>query len=214
MSINLRVVVPPHPLIAHWLTILRDQLTPAPLFAIALEELGHWLTYEAVRDWLPYKSVEIQTPFGETTGSSISTATSLLAVQIVRGGQELWFGARKVLPTARLSHIYMTGQTEIISSQLPLNIPSEEGVLIFVPQITNAYELGAILTSLATKGVNGSRRRVITTIASNVGLKSLGESFPDLIIYCACIDPDLNDAGEIIPGFGNLEQRLYGFTSQ
>ena len=44
MSMSLRVVVPPHPLIAHWLTVLRDQQTPSPLFATAMAELGHWLT--------------------------------------------------------------------------------------------------------------------------------------------------------------------------
>nr|AUG32070.1 uracil phosphoribosyltransferase [Paulinella longichromatophora] len=208
MSINLRVVVPPHPLIAHWLTVLRDEMTPGPLFAIALEQLGHWLTYEAIRDWLPHQSVEVKTPFGETIGSSVSTSASLLVIQIVRGGQELWFGASKVLPTSRLVHII--GPREVMSSQLPLEIPSHEGVLIFLPQITDGQALGAILTELTTKGVTGSRRRVITTIASSIGLKFLGETFPDLTIYSACIDPYLNDRGEITPGFGNLEERLYG----
>ncbi|MGA0279595.1 MAG: uracil phosphoribosyltransferase, partial [Vulcanococcus sp.] len=51
MSKTLRVVVPPHPLIGHWLTVLRDRETPQPLFATAMAELGRWLTYEAMRDW-------------------------------------------------------------------------------------------------------------------------------------------------------------------
>ena len=53
MAMSLRVVVPPHPLIGHWLTMLRHRETPAALYATALQELGRWLTYEALRDWLP-----------------------------------------------------------------------------------------------------------------------------------------------------------------
>nr|YP_002048932.1 uracil phosphoribosyltransferase [Paulinella chromatophora]ACB42722.1 uracil phosphoribosyltransferase [Paulinella chromatophora] len=211
MSINLRVVVPPHPLISHWLTVLRDQLTPAPLFATALEQLGHWITYEAVRDWLPHYPVEIETSLGQATGSSIDFEMPLLVIQIVRGGQELWYGAKKVLPNARLAHV--TTPKDFLSSQLPLKIGPNEGVLIFLPQITDGQDLGKILCFLTNKGVTGNRRRVITTVVANDGLRFIAENFPDLTIYCACIDPVLNADGHIIPGFGNLEKRLYGFES-
>jgi len=53
MSMSLRVIVPPHPLISHWLTILRNPTTPEILYATGLEQLGTWLTYEALRDWIP-----------------------------------------------------------------------------------------------------------------------------------------------------------------
>ena len=62
MPSSFRVVVPPHPLVAHWLTVLRDKQTPSPLFATAMKELGRWLTYEAARDWLPQRSVTVETP--------------------------------------------------------------------------------------------------------------------------------------------------------
>ncbi|MFM7527979.1 MAG: uracil phosphoribosyltransferase, partial [Nodosilinea sp.] len=53
MVSQLRVFVPPHPLVQHWLGVARDGDTPSPLFRSAMVELGRWLTYEAIREWLP-----------------------------------------------------------------------------------------------------------------------------------------------------------------
>jgi uracil phosphoribosyltransferase len=80
---SLRVVVPPHPLIAHWLTVLRDQDTPPALFASAMAELGRWLTYEAVRDWLPHRPVTVQTPLAPCEGTVVDGEVPLLAVPIL-----------------------------------------------------------------------------------------------------------------------------------
>ena len=66
MAKTLRVVVPPHPLIAHWLTMLRHVGTPPSLYRTALEELGRWLTYEALRDWLPHRREEVHTALERT----------------------------------------------------------------------------------------------------------------------------------------------------
>ena len=64
MAMSLRVVVPPHPLIGHWLTMLRHRETPPALYATAMQELGRWLTYEALRDWLPHRREPIPTANG------------------------------------------------------------------------------------------------------------------------------------------------------
>ena len=61
MSMSLKVIVPPHPLIKHWLSILRDPDTPNILYSTGYEQIGKWLTYEALRDWLPYKKELIVT---------------------------------------------------------------------------------------------------------------------------------------------------------
>ena len=55
MAMSLKVIVPPHPLIKHWLSILREKNTPNILYSTGYEQLGKWLTYEALRNWLPYK---------------------------------------------------------------------------------------------------------------------------------------------------------------
>ena len=71
MAMKLHVVIPPHPLIGHWLSILRIESTPPPIYATALEQLGKWLTYEALRDWLPHSLKEISTAQGNTQGLSL-----------------------------------------------------------------------------------------------------------------------------------------------
>ena len=63
MAMTLHVVIPPHPLIGHWLSILRIDTTPPAIYATALEQLGKWLTYEALRNWLPHRKEEVITQF-------------------------------------------------------------------------------------------------------------------------------------------------------
>ena len=79
MAMSLRVVVPPHPLIGHWLTMLRHRETPPALYATAMQELGRWLTYEALRDWLPHRREMVPTASGETEGSVVESDVPLLA---------------------------------------------------------------------------------------------------------------------------------------
>ena len=68
----------------------------------------------------------------------------------------------------------------------------------------------AVLEHLKTMGVEGSRLRVITALCSAPGLQRLGSAFPHLVIYTACIDPELDPAGFILPGLGDAGDRLFG----
>ena len=79
MAMSLRVVVPPHPLIGHWLTMLRHRETPPALYATALQELGRWLTYEALRDWLPQRRDTVPGMEGDTEGTIVE-ALSLIHI--------------------------------------------------------------------------------------------------------------------------------------
>jgi uracil phosphoribosyltransferase len=214
MSMSLRVVVPPHPLIGHWLTLLRDRNTPSPLFATALAELGRWLTYEALRDWLPERAVAIETPLAATEGRVIDPTVPLLAVPVLRDGLGLWQGAQGVLPTASVAHVGLTSVEGSPPSwyldSLPAAIGERVGVLVFLPVLASGATLLAVLERLDSLGVNGPRLRVITSLAAAPGLKAVGERFGDLTVYCACIDPELTDEGLLRPGCGEIAARLYG----
>ena len=76
------------------------------------------------------------------------------------------------------------------------------------PKIFRKIGLLKTLHKLNQHGVNYPRIRVITSIASNNGLKNIGESFPELRIYTSCIDPSISENGEIIPGIGTPSLRL------
>ena len=203
MAKTLRVVVPPHPLIAHWLTVLRHAGTPAALFATGMEELGRWLSYEAVRDWLPHRRETVTTPLQETEGSVIEGSVPLLAIPLLPGGLSLWQGARQVLPNA-----------ELCLSGVPEKIESQAGIVVFIDQVSDGQRRLKTLQDLAAAGVDDLRRvRVITAVAASPGLKVLGETIPDLTLHTACIDEALDDAGRILPGIGAPVERMLIRTS-
>ncbi|MBC1260153.1 uracil phosphoribosyltransferase [Synechococcus sp. BSF8S] len=218
MSMSLRVVVPPHPLIAHWLAVLRDQETPSPLFATAMAELGRWLTYEAVRDWLPQRPVAVQTPLALTEGMVVDPSVPVLAVPVLRAGLGLWQGGQAVLPSARVAHVGLvrderTGEADCYLDALPQRIGERVGVMVFDPMLATAGSLIQVLERLQARGVSGQRLRVITALAASSGLGTLGKRFPDLTVYTACVDPELDEAFRIVPGLGDAGDRLYGSQS-
>lgn len=217
MSMSLRVVVPPHPLIGHWLTLLRDHRTPPSLFATAMSELGRWLTYEACRDWLPHRRQPVQTPLAMTEGTIVDPSVALLAIPILRQGLGLWQGAQAVLPAATVAHAMLRPIPEsdtLALDGLPDQIGDRVGVVVFDPLIGSGRRLITVLEALSRRGVEGDRLRVITSVAASPGLKALGERFPQLTLYAACIDPELDGDGLVLPGLGDVESRLFGTLAE
>ena len=215
MSKTLRVVVPPHPLIGHWLTLLRDRETPPALFSTALAELGRWLTYEALRDWIPYQRVQVQTPLAATEATVVDGSVPMLAVPLLPSGLGLWEGARSVVPSAALAPLALQpspASPERLCSfnGLPESIPAKAGVLVFTPLVATGASLIRVLELLEAQWVTGVRVRVITALVASPGLKQLGERFPDLTLYSGCIDAELDAQGRILPGLGDADQRFSG----
>lgn len=197
MAMSLRVVVPPHPLIGHWLTMLRHRDTPPALYATGLQELGRWLTYEALRDWLPHRKERVPTIASETEGTVVEASVPLLAVPSLPCGLELWQGARSVLPDAALC---LNG--------IPAQIEANAGVILFVDQVTDGKAVLRQLQQLKEQGIDGRRVRLITALCASPGLKLLGEEIPDLTLHTACIDETLNEDGQVEPGIGDPLRRL------
>jgi len=209
MVMALRVVVPPHPLIGHWLGVLRDRHTPSSLYASATAELGRWLTYEAVRDWLPHRRIQLETPLAAAEADVVDPAVPLLALPLLTAGLGLWQGGQTVLPSAQVLHLQ-----ESLGVITPPAGPISPrcGVLLFAAELGDGESLLQLLDDLSALGVTGDRLRVITSLASGPGLKAVGERHGSLTIYAAGIDPDLNEAGAIVPGIGDVRQRLFGGT--
>ncbi|CAK6691712.1 Uracil phosphoribosyltransferase [Cyanobium usitatum str. Tous] len=209
MVMALRVVVPPHPLIGHWLGVLRDRHTPGSLYASATAELGRWLTYEAVRDWLPHRRIQLESPLAAAEADVVDPAVPLLALPLLTAGLGLWQGGQTVLPSAQVLHL----QESLGVISPPVGpIPPRCGVLLFLAELGDGESLLQLLDDLSALGVSGDRLRVITSLASGPGLKAVGERHGNLTIYAAGIDPDLNEAGAIVPGIGDVRQRLFGGT--
>jgi uracil phosphoribosyltransferase len=221
MAMSLRVVVPPHPLIAHWLTLLRDRTTPSPLYATAMEELGRWLTYEALRDWLPQRSVEVPTATGTAEGRVADPDVPILAVPVLPDGLGLWQGARAVLPAAHVAPMVQDGRRPEAGGpgpaaafwsldSLPSGLGSRVGVLLFLAQTASGRTAVELLQRLRTLQVSGPRLRLVTALATGPALQAIAAVEPDLTIYCAGIDAGLDEGRQPQPGIGPVGERLLG----
>ena len=140
MSMSLRVIVPPHPLISHWLTILRDPTTPEILYETGLEQMGTWLTYEALRDWIPTKKEQLITQAGTTECSIIDPSIPILAIPYLPAGLELYRGARNLIPNSSLC-----------IGGLPKHIDKNAGIIFYIDQITTGKKLLKDLNYLKDK---------------------------------------------------------------
>ena len=197
MSMSLKVIVPPHPLIKHWLSILREKNTPKILYSTGYEQLGKWLTYEALRNWLPYKKEIINTNNGNIDGFFIDNDYPIKVFAMMPEGLSLWYGSKEVIPNSTLS-----------LGELPKSINSNEGVIFYSEQITTKSTVIETLFKLGELGVDSNRILLITAICSNKGLNKIAKSFPNQVIYTSCIDEENEKTNLLNPGIGDPLFRL------
>ncbi|MBE9126527.1 MULTISPECIES: uracil phosphoribosyltransferase [unclassified Coleofasciculus] len=215
MSPQLRVYVPPHPLIKHWLGVARDAATPSPLFKSAMTELGRWLTYEAIRDWLPTEDLMVQTPLAPCPATMVNPETPLVVVPILRAGLALLEGAQTLLPLASVYHLGLVRNEQTLEAHCYLNkLPNqfEAGarILIVDPMLATGSTMMLAMAELAKRGLDPALTRIISVVAAPPALQKLGASYPSLTIYSAIIDEELNQQGYIVPGLGDAGDRAFG----
>ncbi|THU49116.1 hypothetical protein C4D60_Mb06t06150 [Musa balbisiana] len=180
------VCVPSHPLIKHWISVLRNEQTPCATFKNAMAELGRLLIYEASRDWLPVVNGEIQTPMGVATVEYVDPHEPIMIVPILRAGLALAEHASSVLPATRTYHLdYLTSFRR-------------GGTVI------------AAVDLLKDRGAEDKQIKVISAIAAPPALRKLSQKFPGLHVYTGIVDPILNEKGFIVPGLGDAGDRSFG----
>jgi len=215
MAPQLRVYVPPHPLIKHWLGVARDAATPSPLFKSAMTELGRWLTYEAIRDWLPTEDLMVQTPLAPCPATMVNPETPLVVVPILRAGLALLEGAQTLLPLASIYHLGMVRDEETLETSCYLNKLPEQFVpgtriLITEPMLATGGTMMSAIAQLIQRGADPALIRIISVVAAPPALQKLGANYPTLTIYTATIDEELNQQGLIVPGLGDAGDRAFG----
>lgn len=215
MTQQLRVYVPPHPLIQHWLGVARDVATPSVLFRSAVTELGRWLTYEAAREWLPTQETTVQTPLTTCAATFINPQIPVAVVPILRAGLGLLEGAQGVLPLASIYHFGLARNEETLEpscylNKLPEKFAPETRVLITEPMLATGGSIMAAMAELTQRGVDPALIRIISVVVAPPALKKLAAVYPGLIVYTATIDETLNDRGYIVPGLGDAGDRIFG----
>jgi len=215
MTLQLRVYVPPHPLIKHWLGVARDGETPSVLFRTAMTELGRWLTYEAARDWLPTQEAMVQSPLAPCPATLINPQIPIAVVPILRAGLALLEGAQTLLPLASIYHLGLVRDEETLQAscylnKLPPRFDSQTRVLIVDPMMATGGSIMSAMAELTKRGVDPVLTRIVSVVAAPPALQKLSTAYPGLIVYTATIDETVNSQGFIVPGLGDAGDRTFG----
>ncbi|HEY5722230.1 MAG TPA: uracil phosphoribosyltransferase [Allosphingosinicella sp.] len=199
-----------HPLVQHKLTILRDRDTPVQLFRAAVRETGALLCYEVTRD-LPTELRTIETPIATTQSPSLA-GKELVIAPILRAGLNMAEGMLDLLPAARLAHIGLYRDPVTLEAveyyfKAPRDLP-DRLVIIVDPMLATGHTAIAAIDTLKDAGVTDMR--FVCLLASRPGIDAVREAHPDVPIWAAAMDPELNDHGYIVPGLGDAGDRTYG----
>ncbi|GAQ92581.1 uracil phosphoribosyltransferase [Klebsormidium nitens] len=209
------VYVPPHPLIKHWMAVLRNKDTPQPIFRSALAELGRCLIYEALRDWLPMIETQVETPCGVADVAFIDPTEPVKVVPILRAGLVLIENSTTLLPAMQTYHLgyardERTLKPRLYLNKLPPSFPQDSRILLADPMLATGGTIVAAIEELRSRGADVRLMRVVSAVCAPPALKLLSERYPGLKVYTGIIDPDLNDYGFIVPGLGDAGDRSFG----
>lgn len=199
-----------HPLISHKVAILRSKDTNTKQFRELVEEISTLLTYEAFKD-IPTIDVSVETPL-ETTTQQMIAENSLAIIPILRAGLGMVNGVHTLFPTAKVGHIGMYRDEETCEPQeyyckLPQGIENKI-CIVLDPMLATGGSAIAAVNLLKKKGAKNIKCMHI--IAAPEGIEALHNAHPDVQIYCAVQDRQLNDKSYILPGLGDAGDRLFG----
>ncbi|PKA46106.1 Uracil phosphoribosyltransferase [Apostasia shenzhenica] len=177
------VMVPPHPLIKHWISVLRNEQTPCAIFKSAMAELGRLLIYEASRDWLPTISGEIHSPMGVATVEFIDPREPVMIVPILRAGLALAEHASAVLPATKTYHLGMhrderTLLPSVYLNNLPEKFPDGSRVLLVDPMLATGGTIVAAVDLLKDRGLSNKQIKIISAVSAPPALQKLSTKFP------------------------------------
>ena len=199
-----------HPLVQHKLTHMRDKNTSTKNFRQLLREIATLLCYEVTRD-LALDPIQIETPLMPMQAQVLS-GKKLAFAPILRAGMGFIEGMLDLVPSARIAHIGLYRDPQSLTAveyyfKAPSDL-SERLVIVVDPMLATGNTAVAALDRLKEHGAIAVR--VVSLLATEVGIANLLNHHPDVRIWTAAIDPKLNEHGYILPGLGDAGDRLYG----
>jgi len=199
-----------HPLIQHKLTLMREKDRSTTSFRRLLGEISMLMAYEVTRD-MPTQLIDIETPL-EKMQSPVIDGKKTVFVSIMRAGAGFLDGMLNVVPGARVGHVglYRDPKT-LVAVEYYFKMPSnmhERDAIVLDPMLATGNSAVAAVDRL--KETNPRSIRFVCLLAAPEGIKHFSESHPDVPIYTAAIDRELNDHGYILPGLGDAGDRIFG----
>jgi uracil phosphoribosyltransferase len=199
-----------HPLVRHKLSLLRDRNSSIQLFRTVVRETATLLCYEVTRD-LPTEPVRIETPIA-TTEAPMIAGKKLVFAPILRAGLAMAEGMLDLVPSARLAHVGLyRDPVSLQAIEYYFKTPEdchERLVIVVDPMLATGHTAIAAIDRLKEAGV--CDMRFVCLLAARPGAEALRAAHPDVPIWAAGMDEELNDHGYIVPGLGDAGDRTYG----
>jgi uracil phosphoribosyltransferase len=199
-----------HPLVQHKLTLMRRKDASTNSFRRLLNELSLLMTYEVTRD-MPMQDIEIETPL-ETMTARVIDGKKLVFVSILRAGNGILEGMLNVVPGARVGHIGLYRDPKTLTAveyyfKMPSDMP-ERDVIVVDPMLATGNSAIAAIDRL--KETRPKSIKFVCLLTCPEGVAAMQKAHPDVPIYTAAIDRQLNEHGYILPGLGDAGDRIFG----
>jgi uracil phosphoribosyltransferase len=199
-----------HPLIQHKLSLLRDRHASTRDFKQLVSEIAMLMAYEVTKD-LPTEPVEVDTPLERMTGRQVS-GKKLTLVPILRAGLGMVEGIAQLIPSARVGHIGLYRDHDTLKPiDYYFKIPAaeiERDFFILDPMLATGGSAVAAVGALKEAGAR--RIRFLCLVAAPEGVGRMLELHPEVPVFAAALDRQLNPQGYILPGLGDAGDRLFG----
>ena len=199
-----------HPLVQHKLTLMRRKDASTSTFRTLLNELSMLMAYEVTRD-MPVQLVDIETPL-EVMQAPMIDGKKLVFVSILRAGNGILEGMLSVVPGARVGHIGLYRDPQTLQAveyyfKMPQDMQARD-VLVVDPMLATGNSAAAAISRL--KQLKPRSIKFVCLLTCPEGIAALQKAHPDVPIFTAAIDRQLNEHGYILPGLGDAGDRIFG----
>ena len=199
-----------HPLVQHKLTLMRKKEASTNSFRSLLNELSMLMAYEVTRD-MATQDVEIETPLEKMTAKVID-GKKLVLVSILRAGTGILDGMLTVVPGARVGHIGLYRDPKTLQAveyyfKMPHDM-HERDVVVVDPMLATGNSAVAAIDRV--KALKPKSIKFLCLLTCPEGIAAMKKAHPEVPIYTAAIDRQLNDHGYILPGLGDAGDRIFG----
>ena len=199
-----------HPLVQHKLTLMRQKDRSTSSFRRLLNEISMLLAYEVTRD-MPTQLIDIETPL-EAMRSPVIDGKKTVFVVIMRAGSGFLDGMLEVVPGARVGHVGLYRDPKTLGAvEYYFKMPQEmheRDVIVVDPMLATGNSAVAAVERL--KELNPKSIKFVCLLTCPEGVATMQKAHPDVPIYTAAIDRELNDHGYILPGLGDAGDRIFG----
>jgi uracil phosphoribosyltransferase len=198
-----------HPIVKRDVTILRDKNTDSETFRAALQRVSNILAVELSKEFR-LTETEIETPLEKTQGAKLTN--NVILVPVLRAGLGMVNGFLQIIPEAKVGHIGLQRDEETLKPieyyyKVPKHLETAE-VVMLDPMLATGGSASEALKYLKKRGA--TKLVFACLVAAPEGIEKINSEHPDVKIFTAALDRELNSKGYILPGLGDAGDRTFG----